>query len=106
MPEVRTYKYYSVSKWGAATSGRVFDVHEPFSGQLYDRVAAGGRDAARIAVQAAVDGFPVWSQTTPAERATLFLKAGKIVQRRRKAIAEVLARETGSTMSFVSWATI
>ncbi len=53
-----------------------------------------------------LDGFPVWSQPTPAERATLFLKADEIVKRRRKEIAEVLARETGSTISFVTYATI
>ena len=28
--------------------------------ELYAKVAAGGRDDARIAVHAAVDGFPVW----------------------------------------------
>jgi NmrA-like family len=42
MPEVRTYKYYSGGEWRAATSGRVLDVHEPFSGQLYARVAVAG----------------------------------------------------------------
>jgi acyl-CoA reductase-like NAD-dependent aldehyde dehydrogenase len=103
MPEVRTYKYYSGGEWRAATSGRVFYVHEPFSGQLYARVAAGGRDDARIAVQAAVHAFPAWSQTTPPERATLFLTAREIVKRPRKEIAEVVARETGSTISFATF---
>jgi acyl-CoA reductase-like NAD-dependent aldehyde dehydrogenase len=40
---------------------------------------------------------------TPAERARLFLKASKIVRRRRSEIAEVLARETGSTISFATF---
>jgi len=35
----------------------VFDVHEPFSGQLYARVAS-GRDAARSVVQGAAGAFP------------------------------------------------
>ena len=60
MPEVRTYKYYSGGEWRAAASGRVFDVHEPFSGHIYARVAAFGCDDARIAVQAAVDAFPAY----------------------------------------------
>ena len=41
MPEFRTYKCYSGCEWRAAASGRVFDVHEPFSGQLYAKVAYG-----------------------------------------------------------------
>src|SRR5216684_3847828 len=101
--EVRTYTYYAGGEWRPATSGRTFDVHEPFSGQLYAKVAAGGAEDARIAVQAAADAFPAWSQTTPAERASLFLRAGEIVKRRRKEIADVLARETGSTISFATF---
>ena len=103
MNDVRTYTYYAGGEWRPAASGRTFDVHEPFSGQLYARVAAGGAEDARIAVRAATDAFPGWSQTTPAERASLFLKAGDIVKRRRTEIAEVLARETGSTISFATF---
>jgi acyl-CoA reductase-like NAD-dependent aldehyde dehydrogenase len=101
--EVRTYKYYAGGEWRPATSGKTFDVLQPFGGQLYAKVAAGGAEDARIAVQAAADAFPAWSQTTPAERASLFLKAAEIVRRRRAEIAEVLARETGSTISFATF---
>ena len=37
------------------------------------------------------------------EKARLFLKAAEIVKRRRSEIAEVLARETGSTISFATF---
>src|SRR5580765_3780067 len=100
---VRTYTQYAGGEWRSAAGGRTFDVHEPFSGQLYAKVAAGGAEDARIAVQAAADAFPIWSQTPPAERASLFLKAGEVVKRRRTEIAEVLARETGSTISFATF---
>ena len=101
--EVRSYKYYAGGDWRPATSGKTFDVHQPYGGQLYAKVAAGGAEDARIAVQAAADAFPAWSQTTPAERASLFLKAAEVVRRRRAEIAEVLARETGSTISFATF---
>src|ERR1700704_811331 len=100
---MRTYKYYAGGEWRSATSGRTFDVHQPFGGQLYAKVAAGGAEDARIAVQSAADAFLAWSQTTPAERARCFLKAGEIVKRGRAEIAEVLARETGSTISFATF---
>ncbi len=48
--EVRTYTYYADGEWRHATSGRTFDVHQPFNGQLYAKVAAGGAEDARIAV--------------------------------------------------------
>ena len=39
---VQTYPYYAGGEWRSATSGRTFDVHQPFDGQLYAKVAAGG----------------------------------------------------------------
>jgi acyl-CoA reductase-like NAD-dependent aldehyde dehydrogenase len=42
----------------------------------------------------------LWADTAPAEKARLFFKAAEIVRRRKGEIAEILARETGSTIPF------
>jgi acyl-CoA reductase-like NAD-dependent aldehyde dehydrogenase len=101
--EAKEYKYFAGGGWRKAADGKVFDVHEPYTGNLFAHVAAGSRVDARIAVDAAAKAFPGWSDTTPAEKARLFLKASEIVKRRRSEIAEVLARETGSTISFATF---
>jgi len=75
-------------------------VHEPYGGKLFARVASASRADARAAVDAAAKAFPGWAETTPAERASVFLKAAEIMKRRRNEIAEILVRETGSTISF------
>ena len=98
-----TYQCYIGGQWVAASTGSTFDDVEPYSGDLFARVAAGGRDEARAAIQAASDAFRAWSATTPAERARLFFAAAEIVRRRRAEIAELLARETGSTILFASF---
>jgi acyl-CoA reductase-like NAD-dependent aldehyde dehydrogenase len=96
-----TYRCYIGGEWVAAAG--TFDDVEPYSGDLFARVAAGGRPEARAAIQAASDAFPAWAATTPAERARLFFAAAEIVRRRRAEIAELLARETGSTILFASF---
>src|SRR5437667_2085528 len=101
--DVKEYGFFAHNVWREAADNAVFEVHEPYSGRIFARVPAGSRADARIAVQAAADAFPAWSQTTPAARASLFLKAAEIVKRRRSEIAEVLARETGSTISFATF---
>ena len=101
--EVRTYKYFVDNEWRSAQDNAVFEVHEPYSGRIFARVAAGSRADARIAVDAAANAFAKWSETPPAEKARLFLKAAEIVRRRRSEIAEGLARETGSTISFATF---
>jgi acyl-CoA reductase-like NAD-dependent aldehyde dehydrogenase len=101
--EVKDYSYFADNQWRKAGDNQFFEVHEPYSGELFARVAAGSRADARVAVDAAAKAFAGWAETTPAEKARLFLKAAEIVKRRRTEIAEVLARETGSTISFATF---
>jgi len=101
--DVREYSHFADNQWRRAKDNQLFEVHEPYSGKVFARVAAGSREDARFAVDAAAKAFTGWSQTPPAERARLFLKASDIVKRRRTEIAEVLARETGSTISFATF---
>ena len=97
------YSYFADNQWRNATDKALFEVHEPYGGRLFGTVAAGSRADARIAVDAAAKAFAKWSETPPAEKARLFLRAAEIVKRRRTEIAEVLARETGSTISFATF---
>src|SRR5258706_8643480 len=101
--DVKEYGYFAGNQWRKAADNQVFEVHEPYSGRLFARAAAGSRADGRAAVDAAARAFPGWAETTPAEKARLFLKASEIVKRRRSEIAEVLARETGSTISFATF---
>ena len=101
--DVKGYGYFAGNEWRHTKDSQFFDVHEPYSGKLFARVAAGSREDARFAVDAASRAFEGWSETTPADKARLFLKAADIVKRRRAEIAEVLARETGSTISFATF---
>jgi len=95
----KVYQYFADGEWRAAQGGKLFDVYQPYDRSLLARVPAGGRAEAKIAVEAAARAFPAWAKTTPAERARLLFKAAEIVKRRRTEIAEILALETGSTIS-------
>jgi acyl-CoA reductase-like NAD-dependent aldehyde dehydrogenase len=100
---LQPYQCYIGGRWVGAGSGRTFDDVEPYGGRLFARVAAGGRPEARAAIDAAAGAFPAWAATTPAEKAKLFFAAAEIVKRRRAEIAQLLARETGSTILFASF---
>ena len=94
------YQHYIDGKWQSADSGDVFDDIEPYTGTVLARVAAGGPAEAKRAVEAAARAFEPWAQLPPVEKAKLFFKAAEIVERRRTEIADMLARETGSTLLF------
>ena len=103
MSEIKEYQYFADGQWRSAENKKTFDVFRPYDRSVYARVPAGGRAEAKLAVEAAAKAFPAWSQTTPAERARLFFTAAEIVKRRRAEIAEILAVETGSTISFATF---
>ena len=93
-------KMYYGGAWHDAIDGGYFDDLEPYSGSVFAKVPTGGPEDMAAAIKAAADAFPAWAQTTPSERAQLLQNAADIVKRRRDEIAELSARETGSTVPY------
>ena len=99
-PEVREVKQFIGGTWVDAASGATFDDLDPFTGDVVARVPAGGRADAAKAVEAAAAAFPAWSQTPPAARQAIFLKAADILESRMDEVVSLLARESGCTFGF------
>ena len=89
------YRHFIGGDWARASGGATFEDLDPWSGQVLARVAAGTREDARRAVEAAQAAFPAWAQTPPAERQRIFLAAADILERRADEVVGLLARETG-----------
>jgi len=87
-------------EWTDASDGKTFEDHDPFTADVVANVPAGTRDDARRAIEAASAAFPGWSQSTPADRQRVFLKAADILESRTEEISSWLTRETGSTFGF------
>ena len=66
--DVKQYGYFADNQWRNARTISFFEVHEPYSGKLFARVAAGSRADARVAVDAASKAFAGWSETTPGRK--------------------------------------
>ncbi|MEU3985567.1 aldehyde dehydrogenase family protein [Streptomyces sp. NPDC026672] len=98
---VTTYGHFIGGEW--IRSEKTFDDFEPYSGEVYAQISAGGAEEAERAVAAANAAFPDWAALPPAAKADLFLAAARIVEERRKEIAEVMARETGCTLPFADF---
>ena len=97
--DVRDYRQFIGGEWVDASDG-TFDDRDPFTGDVVARVASAGREDARRAIEAAAAAFPAWSQTPPAERQRVFLKAADILESRTEEVVGLLARETGCSFGF------
>ena len=83
-----------------AEGGRTFENRDPYTDEVVSEVAAASREDARRAVEAAAAAFPEWSQTPPAVRQGVLLKAADVLESRQDEVVSMLARETGCTFGF------
>jgi len=98
--EVREYQQFIGGEWTAADGGGTFEDRDPFTGDVVAHVPAGTRSDAERAIASAAAAFPAWSQSAPAERQRIFLKAADILESRLEEVVGLLARETGATFGF------
>src|SRR5215216_8142829 len=98
--QIREARLYIGGEWEDAAGGDTYDDRDPYSGDVYASVAAGGREDAHRAVESAAAAFGEWSQTPPAERQRVFLKAADVLEARGDEVVELLARETGAGFGF------
>ena len=92
-------------EWVDAAAGAAFDDLDPFTGDVVARIPAGTREDAARAVKAGHEAFAAWSQTPPAARQGIFLKAADALEARQDEVVSLLARETGCTFGFAMFQT-
>ena len=55
--DVKAYQRYAGGQWRDVSGGKLFDDFEPYTGNLYARVAECGVEEARLAITAAHEAF-------------------------------------------------
>jgi vanillin dehydrogenase len=86
--------------WTPARSGREFEQRFPYTGDVVGRAAAAGREDAEAAAAAARAAFGEWSQSPPAMRREILLKAADLLSERAEEIAGIVTEETGGVFGW------
>jgi acyl-CoA reductase-like NAD-dependent aldehyde dehydrogenase len=94
-------RHYIGGEWVAGNE--TFADLNPFTGERFAEVSAGGREEALRAVAAAAEAFPDWAATVPEERQRLFLTTAELVERRVTEITRLLGEETGCGTEFAGF---
>jgi acyl-CoA reductase-like NAD-dependent aldehyde dehydrogenase len=100
---VKEFKMYIDGEWVPTTDNTFYEDFNPYTGEVFARVASGRRADANRAIEAAAAAFPAWSHSLPSERQSLFLKAADILEKKKDQVINVLAEETGCTFGFASF---
>jgi vanillin dehydrogenase len=87
-------------EWIPASGGATFERLDPFTGAAVTVAAAGGREDARRACDAAAEAFPGWAGTPPGERRLVLTKAADVLMERAPQIAGIMTEEVGGTFGW------
>jgi aldehyde dehydrogenase (NAD+) len=91
---------YIGGKWGAASSGETFEQRNPAAlSEVTGHYPASSAEDAKRAVDAAAEAVASWRDTPPADRADILSQAHENLEDRKDALAEVLTRENGKTLT-------
>ncbi|SIN95433.1 betaine-aldehyde dehydrogenase [Salinivibrio sp. ES.052] len=81
-----------------ATSGEQFATVNPATGETLAQIGQASADDVQAAVDAAKQGFAVWSRMTAMERSRILLKAVALLRERNDELAKLEVLDTGKPM--------
>ena len=90
---------YIQGQWQDAQSGESLAILNPATEQEIGRVAKARIADLDLALAAAEQGFAVWKNTSPAERAKVMKKAANLLRDRVDQIAEIMTLEQGKPIN-------
>jgi succinate-semialdehyde dehydrogenase/glutarate-semialdehyde dehydrogenase len=91
-------KMLIAGEWVEAASGEAYDVRDPASGEVVERVPRGTVEDARRAVDAAEAAWPAWSRIPIGERSRLLLRAAQRITSAEQELGALLTREQGKPL--------
>lgn len=93
----KTYGLFIDGKEQPSESGETFDVLSPWTREKVASIAQGNEADANKAIAAARRAFEQWSETAPAEREAVLLKASDLMSSKIDQFVDVVVAESGST---------
>lgn len=83
----------------APVNGAYLPNYEPATGKVYCEIPDSGQADVNLAVRAAKDAFPDWSNTPKEERSRLMLRVAELIREKSETLAAAEARDNGKPVS-------
>jgi len=98
---MKAYNHYIGGAWVEPSSGEYFDTDNPYTGEIWARVARGNAedvDRAAMAAKAAFDAGE-WATMRPTQRGKLLVRLAEIIEREAERLAELEVRDNGKLIA-------
>ena len=97
---MKNYQHYINGSLCDPTSGEWFESENPYTGEVWTKVARGNADDVDVAVKAAKAAFEgEWSDFGPTARGKLLVKLAEIIEREAPRLGEIEVRDNGKLIA-------
>ncbi|XDZ66561.1 aldehyde dehydrogenase [Alphaproteobacteria bacterium LSUCC0684] len=98
---MKTYNHFINGAWVEPSSGEYFDTENPYTGEVWARVARGNAEDADKAVKAAKAAFDQgeWAGMRPTTRGKLLVRLAEIIERESVRLGELEVRDNGKLIA-------
>lgn len=101
---MKAYKHYIDGAWTAPSGGQYFDTDNPYTGEVWAKIAKGNAQDVTRAVQAAKCAFETssWTKMCPTERGKLLVRLAEIIEREAARLGALEVRDNGKLLAEMS----
>ena len=101
---MKAYKHYIDGAWTAPSGGQYFDTDNPYTGEVWAKIAKGNAQDVTRAVQAAKCAFGAgsWTKMRPTERGKLLVRLAEIIEREAARLGALEVRDNGKLLAEMS----
>ena len=93
------FKQLINGKWVDARNGHTWEVKNPATEETITTVPFGDEKDAVAAIDAALEGFKIWSRTNPFDRAVILKRASTLMHNRLEDFAKYTVMESGKPIA-------
>jgi aldehyde dehydrogenase (NAD+) len=99
---MKAYQHFIDGRSVAPASGEYFDTINPYTGEVWARIAKGSAPDVDRAVMAARAAFEGWSATKPSARGRLLMRLADLIEKNAAHLAEIEVRDNGKLYAEMS----
>jgi len=97
---LKHYKHYINGQWVDPSSNQWFDTENPYTGEVWAKIAKGNSKDVNKAVIAAKDAFEnVWGIMKPTERGKYLVRLAEIIERESTRLGELEVKDNGKLLA-------
>ncbi len=96
---METFNHFINGAAVAPASGEYIDTDNPYTGEVWGRIARGTAADVDAAAAAAAAAFPGWKATTPTTRGKLLVKLAELIERDAERLGEMEVRDNGKLIA-------